>query len=203
MKISTLVKILMGLIAAIVGFNLLKPITETVTSVQTATDGPTPTYSEAISFIFVVIIILGIIKGFMGSGEVQTERRAKLIRNTKEFIIKIENLSHINRNYLNNIGVALGITTINAPDEDNLSLRLDQFNNLYINNKSYDWYLLDKKTDDYPNLMFKVTGLHKKDSTQNASFIIGKNNDKVYLQQIPNKYIDTKIKDLDKELTKV
>lgn len=219
----------MGMIFLVVGAALMSPVNEVVSEVTTATTTPTPivdangitttlapvqTYSGAVQsmaalipLMMVIMIILFVFKAFAGSDEVHTARRervkvrvASIIKNSKEFILRIESTSNKYKKYIQNLDELLGVTTVTISNpEKPLALIIDNFpdnngkkNQLNISDQ-YDWYIADKHPDLY---MFKVVGLHKKDSSKNVVYIIGKDddNDAPYLIEIPIKYLETKFK---------
>ena len=61
---------------------------------------------------------------------------------------------------------------------------------LFINEESYDWYLVGKNPDQD---MFKVVGLHKEDSSKNLEYLLGKDGgtDAPYLIELPQGYLDS------------
>lgn len=190
--------LIMIMIAIVVGVNLIKPVSDAIsTDTANATLSATTGIGGALVLIFVTVLILAVV-AWMGFHADDTKEKvkeilAKVERNSKKFILKIELASNSNKNYFNNIGNLLGITTIDdIKDTSSYGLYIVD-NTLYIS-QMFDWYITDKDVNRYPNyLSFKVVGLHKKDATKNISFVISKYNDKVSLVEILKEYIDKKL----------
>ncbi len=223
--------LLFAIIIMVVGSALLNPINDAVEEVTTATVTPTPyvdamgatitptpiaEYSGAVSSIasllplfFVIIIILYTFKAFAGNDEVHVARRenakaqiSRAIKNSKEFIFRIETESKKYQKFIQNLDELLGITSVSIEKPSKpLVLIADDVGDkkeYQLNiSEEFDWYIADKHPDLY---MFKVVGLHKKDNSKNSVYIIGKDkvDDPPYLMNVPVEYLETKFDVLSK-----
>jgi len=211
MMVATLIGIVM---AVVVGVSLIPTITSTVDQAQqaaTTTDPVTGAVTstmpasavgllDILPIVFVAVILLGAIAwmGGLGSKDGGGERReevAKIFKNAKGFVLRIEKSSKQWESYLNNLDELLGIKTVknDCDDRHMLGLMLERVsgeNLLRIDDKSYDWYIADKASDQD---MFKVVGLHKKDTSKNLVYLLGKNEKGPYLVKLPNEYLESKV----------
>jgi uncharacterized membrane protein len=225
LKIAT--TLVIAALFMVVGTVLIAPVSKSVEHISTAMTTPTPTIDEATGIMstpapvetysgavqsvvsllpvfMVVAIILYVVMLFSGSDEVHKERREKvkskvkaIVKNSKEFILRIDASSKKYSKYIQNLDELLGVETKEVSDADsplNLVFNLDNRRELSVS-KEYDWYIADKHPELY---MFKVVGLHKKDSDKNVVYIIGRDDEMTtpYLIKAPTEYIETKFEKL-------
>jgi hypothetical protein len=100
-------------------------------------------------------------------------------------LAKLEESSKKLEEFTNNLDEVLGIETIN--DDSVVGLKLDG-NKLYIQDKDWHWYLVDKHPKEN---IFKIVGVTK-DGTDSVVYVLGKNSKtyKLFLTQVDSKYID-------------
>lgn len=224
-----MVSLLMAMGLMIVGAVLISPINTAVQEVATATTTVTPTpspladyvsatatpetlssavgsLSAIIPLLFVIIIILGVFKSFDSFGtpekrEVTRQKVRKMLKNSREFVLRIETSSKKYQKFVQNLDELFHLTsiTVERPDKA-LQLRsADNGEHELIISEEYDWYIADKHPSEY---MFKVVGLHKKDSEKNVVYVLGLNKelDKPFLIQFGNfmtEYSFTQLSDTD------
>jgi hypothetical protein len=198
-------KFILGLISAMifvyVGVNIpgitdaTKEVAENVatnTATNTATSGISG-MSSVLMIVFAACIIFGLVKQMTSTEEGSKKSKTKnitikLVKNAKELVLSIKQASDNLSQYINNLDELLGIQTVNDLDNDDYGLKLEDGKLLICGDDIfYDWYITEK----HPDMdIFKIVGLHKKDSTKNKLYLLGKIGDKTFLYNLPENYID-------------
>ena len=200
-----LVAVLVGLmIAIVVGGNLVTAILDSVNSLPEDTSPALSGLVNILPLVFVIVIIV-IIVGAVAyiSNSVDfswpsfgrhKEIEVSVTGNSKKFIISIKRASEKLEPYINNLDTILGITTQETTSTQKAALELKN-QKLFMSpptekNGVYDWYLTDKLVDQD---IFKVVGLHKNDASLNKVYLLGKEQDKTFLEEASNTCVTTQI----------
>lgn len=196
--------LIMTMVLMVVGAALIAPMQESVKNISTTTtveqvqqeDGTTtevekPTYSSAVKtlssiipLLMVIVIILAVFKGMEDIGDDNPKsaksRIRKFVKNSKEFVLKIETSSRKYAKFVQNLDKLLGVKSMQTSNADR---PLELFEDTLKISDEYDWFITDKLDGKY---IFKVIGLHKKDTSENVACLLGidEENNKPKLVQI-------------------
>jgi hypothetical protein len=187
---------------------LVQETNESYTSAEepTTSSGAMDAIAFIMPMLFVMSIIFYVFKGFGSFGtpakhEITRQKVRKMIRNSKEFVLRIETSSKKYAKFVQNLDKLFKLTTLEI-DKPYQPLELvynrvedaqGNFDELKIS-KEYDWFITDKHPDRY---IFKVVGLHKKDEDRNVVYLLGFNeDDKTALVKISGLNMETKVEEI-------